>query len=196
VYGEVGIYEGGYGQQTGVYRPTFDSLMRHLNVPFYAVNLAAWTRALNRHKAPTVSSADVQGTVIVTVKYQGDEYEIIDVKKTDKIIPPLRTYTDLEQDIIYQVTSNEGEVVGQSYRLSNPRVFRGVFADPLENPNESGGHKPQILDEGYFSVRLPYTKDVRYLELMKMPRYTSASSDTFSSSSTERLVIRLDLAPI
>jgi hypothetical protein len=42
----VDIFEGGLNVQTGVWRPTNDSIMHNLYQPFYPVNLEAWTLAI------------------------------------------------------------------------------------------------------------------------------------------------------
>jgi hypothetical protein len=53
--GFIGLFVGGAYVAQGVWRPTFNTFMRGIGAPFYAVNLEAWTLSLYVHSKPALS---------------------------------------------------------------------------------------------------------------------------------------------
>ncbi len=110
----INIYEGGNYFQSGVWRPTENSVMRTLGQPFEAVNLEAWSLALYKHSGTYYQALPDTGSVNQTGPEQqfeielalGHELQTIEWRVNDVLVqtipPNLLTVSDQNQSYVVQ----------------------------------------------------------------------------------------------
>ena len=120
----------------------------------------------------------VEGTVMIEVSYEENQYKIERAWKIDDTFPStLETVSISDNDIVIKIKDENSTVVGE-LRLSNPKIIRGVFAEY----SELGGHVDTLKKKGSFILRYPYKKGLKYLKII------NARSRDKTSSSFEKKV--------
>ncbi len=130
---DIGVYEGGNYIGYGVWRPSFNSVMRTLGYPFHEVNLEAWTLALYEHSGTYFSSSPEQGAIEQSTSTQSFEIELafseqlqnIEWRVNDQVVTnngPINKLTldDQYEDYIVQakIYDRSGVVIKDDQKLS------------------------------------------------------------------------------
>lgn len=161
--------------------------MRSLGQPFGSVKQEACYAAVK--SARTVKSSEA--TILVTVKFKESAYESVSVARTEQDITPLVHSVEMEGDLFFETTTDEGDAVGETYRIHDPRILRVPFEDPrshIKAQARTETHPVLSQRRGFFSVRLPYHNGAKLLKLL--------NSSNQSAERSKTTITRLKLEPL
>lgn len=109
-------------------------------------------------------NAIADGTLLIKVHYQGQQYDVVSVKHIPQSYNSFQTASDSSDDVMFRFSDDLDTTLAEG-RVKNPRQVRPVLLDG-QNVDQDTSHESQNASEGVFMLRYPYKKGLRFLQLM------------------------------
>ncbi len=104
-----------------------------------------------------------QDSLLVKVHYQGEQYQVVNVKRIGLKLKHSSAKKTRNSDILFRLSNNKNKTLTDG-RISNPATFRALLS---QESDDQQSHAIQSVEEGFFMLRLPYTLDTQFLHLTK-----------------------------
>lgn len=141
--------------------------------------------------AVAAESKKQDGTLMVIVNFIYDDYYIDRAWVIKQVYPPLNQNSPLPNDLTFQLATMDN--VGlMTVRIPDPHVIR----HPLTKPDEvqKVGELGSNNIEGSLILRLPYYKNVRYVNLIESGSIEASVSANNVASKPAIILKQMDLA--
>ena len=106
---------------------------------------------------------DAQGSLILKLSAKQGEYKILSVEHTQKVLPPLENIDPQLEDLIFQLTGEDGIPLGAG-ALAKPNSMKSILA--YENALFEQACKEQWEPDVYY-LRYPYSEAMSFLKLFE-----------------------------
>lgn len=106
---------------------------------------------------------DADGSLIIKVSAKQGEYKILSVEHTQKVLPPLENIDPQLEDLIFQLTGEDGALLGAG-ALAKPNSMKSIIA--YENALFDQECKAKWEPDMYY-LRFPYNDAMRFLNLFE-----------------------------
>jgi len=133
---------------------------------------------------PEVKGQDSNKTLILTLQYSHNEYEVLNARVLNEKIPA-RFQNGAQADLLaFNLKNGQGQILGQG-KIANPHVLRGI----LQEHNNEQSHDEKTLQDSTFMVRFPYIEGMQVLGLLEpsQPSSSRARSGTLPAPLTHNL---------
>ncbi len=118
---------------------------------------------------PEVKSQESNKTLILTLQYSHNEYEVLNARILNEKLPA-RFQNGAQADLLaFNLKNGKGQILGQG-KIANPHVLRSI----LQEHNNEEPHGEKTLQDSTFIVRFPYIEGMQILGLLE-PSQTSPS---------------------
>ena len=101
-----------------------------------------------------------QGTLLIKVHYQGEQYDVVSVKHIPQTLPSSTSSHEKGDDVLFRFSDDLDATLAQG-RIQNPKQVRPVLMH-----GEDDDHVSKDDAEGVFMLRYPYQEGLRFLQLM------------------------------
>ncbi len=111
---------------------------------------------------PQVKEQDSYKTLILTLQYAHDNYEVLNAQVINEKLPARHVNATDNELLNFHLKNLQGDILGQG-KIANPHVLRGV----LEEHGSDQAHGQQTLQHSTFVVRFPYVQGMQVLGLLE-----------------------------
>ena len=118
-------------------------------------------------------SAVADGTLLIKVHYQGEQYDVVSVKRIPQTFNSFQSSSEASDDVMFRFSDNLDTTLAEG-RVKNPRQVHPVLFDGL-NVDQDHTHENQNASEGIFMLRYPYKEGLRFLQLMDVKQDNTPS---------------------
>ncbi len=133
--------------------------------------------------------ASAAGTLLIKVRFNAQQYEVVNVKHLSQTLPEFVHHQSQQQDIQYRLMDSLDNTLLNG-TLANPAILRGVLSEG--DVNQDDAHNTIAVPSGIFMLRLPYQKGTRFLQLFN-EKNTNTNSGMARSLKASSNIQQFDL---
>jgi hypothetical protein len=125
--------------------------------------------------------------LVLNMRVSSGQHEVTSARVVDSPVP-LKTRIARSAPMTYAVTDAEDNALSVG-SMDDPRVVRG----PMSPPGEAvSGHPIVLQDSVEYVLRVPYSKNVRYLKFLSSAPTNDATREKIANEKTQQVI---DLLP-